>query len=582
LVDTIAEDSGGNPFFVEEIVHDLAGRGLLAGCRGDYRLVAEMTEHTVPSSVQAVIAARIDRLPPLEKSILHAASVVGADFDVEILRTLAPGVEAGLLDNLVSTDLIDQIAFLPLPRYQFRHPLVRSVCYESQLRSVRAASHLRLAESLQHRDAASLDISAALIAQHFEAAGELSEAYGWFMRSAEWMYHRDVSAARKSWQMARDVADRLPTGASNYNEKRIAPRVQLCFSAWLVGGDTDEEQQLAELMSLTRESDNKLPLALAMSGRVHSLVINQGKPRQAAALASEMEQLYDHIDGSPSDRAEILTAVAFARYMTYRFEETLQTIDRLRTFENQLTGYDFVPVLAMSGVIKTLCGRDGQKDLAHARELGFASDPVTYAGAVAYSVDLTVLGFTLVDADLLEETSRALRRAEEYGSASGHAAYGLSLARWAHGTALLNGVTPDQDEGLRLLELSRSSSVDVAVGPIEAQIAAERRQRGQVDDQLVDALEASVSSQLDAGDFTFVGYAATELIRSLIGRASPPSMRRAEDVVRRLEEELRGVSNYGLCCVGPCSREQPQTRSALKWPLIGTSHSLIVSAPEGT
>jgi adenylate cyclase len=542
LVDTIAADSGGNPFFVEEIVHDLAGRGLLAGCRGDYRLVAELTEHTVPSSVQAVIAARIDRLPAPEKSILHAASVVGADFDVEVLRTLAPGVEARLLDNLVSTDLIDQIAFLPLPRYRFRHPLVRSVCYESQLRSVRAASHLRLAESLQHRDAASLDISAALIAQHFEAAGELSEAYGWFMRSADWMYHRDVSAARKSWQMARDVADRLPKGSSNYNDKRIAPRARLSFSAWLVGGDIDEEQLLAELRTLTRESDNKLPLALAMTGRLHSLLINQGKPREAVALATEMEQLYDKVDGSPSDRAEILSAAALTQYMTYRFEETLQTIDRLRTFESQLTGFDFVPVLAMSGVIKTLCGRDGQADLARARELGFDSDPVTYAGAVAYSVDLAVLGFTLVDADLLQETSQALRRAEEHGSASGHAAYGLSLARWAHGTALLNGATTDHDEGLQLLELSRSSSVDPAVGPIEAQITAQRRQRGQLDDQLIDALEASVFSQLHAGDFTFVGYAATELIRSLIGRATPSSMRRAEEVVRRLEEELNGVS----------------------------------------
>ena len=84
---------------------------------------------------------------------------------------------ADTLDALVATELIDQIQLVPVPRYQFRHPLVRSVCYESQLRSTRAASHKRLAMWVQERNDEAVEQNAALIARHFEAAGELARLF---------------------------------------------------------------------------------------------------------------------------------------------------------------------------------------------------------------------------------------------------------------------------------------------------------------------------------------------------------------------------------------------------------------------
>jgi len=317
--------------------------------------------------------------------------------------------------------------------------LVRTVCYESQLRSTRASLHRRLAISLQQRNGEAAEQDAALIAKHFEAAGELAEAYSWYMRAASWLHKRDDGAARDSWQRARTIADRLPVEEGG-TDRRIAPRAQLSFSAWVVGGDDEEENCFDELRALTAKSADKLPMARGMAGRVYSLITNQGRSRDAATLAAELDELYCTIDASAADRAEILTAIALAEYMTCRFDKALQTIQRLREIGEDLTGYDQGPVMGMSGVIKVMSGHrlDGLRDLEVARRLGLESDPVTLAGAVAYWVDLVVFGFELVGDAMMTETERALRLAEEYGDASEFAAYGLSIALGPrHGTAEL-------------------------------------------------------------------------------------------------------------------------------------------------
>lgn len=106
-------------------------------------------------------------------------------------------------------ELIDQVRFTPRSEYAFRHPLIRTVAYESQLKSDRAQLHRRLAAAIEQRDPNSADKNAALIAEHLEAAGDLDGAYDWRMRAAAWAINRDIVAARLSWKRARQVADAL-------------------------------------------------------------------------------------------------------------------------------------------------------------------------------------------------------------------------------------------------------------------------------------------------------------------------------------------------------------------------------------
>ena len=199
LGQTIVGRAAGNPFFAEEIVRELAERGVLEGQSGAYKSTAEGAEVSVPATLQATIAARIDRLDPKAKRTLSAAAVVGSRFGVDLLTVL--GIEP-TLDELVKAELIDQVRFTRQPEYVFRHPLIRAVAYESQLKSDRAQLHRRLAAAIEQHEPGSADENAALVAEHLEAAGDGHAAYGWHMRAATWATNRDIAAARLSWERA--------------------------------------------------------------------------------------------------------------------------------------------------------------------------------------------------------------------------------------------------------------------------------------------------------------------------------------------------------------------------------------------
>src|SRR5882757_4091309 len=116
----IAARAAGNPFFAQEIVRELAERGVLEGKSGAYLSTAEAAEVNVPATLQATIAARIDRLDPKAKRTLSAAAVIGSRFSRGLLETL--GVDP-VLDDLVGGEFIDQMRFTRQPEYVFHHPL---------------------------------------------------------------------------------------------------------------------------------------------------------------------------------------------------------------------------------------------------------------------------------------------------------------------------------------------------------------------------------------------------------------------------------------------------------------------------
>src|SRR5262249_1363048 len=170
LAAVLAERAAGNPFFAEEMVRELGQRGVLAGERGGYVCRVDVGEVAVPATVQAAIAARIDRLSAPAKRMVNAAAVIGARFGAGLLSAL--GLDA-VVDELLGAELIDQVRFTPSPEYAFHHPLIRAVAYESQLKSDRAELHRCVAAAIESRDPAAADENSALIAEHLEAAGEL-------------------------------------------------------------------------------------------------------------------------------------------------------------------------------------------------------------------------------------------------------------------------------------------------------------------------------------------------------------------------------------------------------------------------
>ncbi|MGA7053689.1 MAG: AAA family ATPase, partial [Mycobacterium sp.] len=290
----ITEKAAGNPFFAEEIVRDLAERGVLRGNPSAYELTADTGEVSVPATLQATIAARIDRLDPKAKRTLSAAAVIGSRFSRDMLETL--GIDPAF-EDLLRGEFIDQITFTRQPEYVFHHPLIRTVAYEAQLKSDRAELHRRVAAAIESRDTAAAEENAALIAEHLEAAGDLHAAYGWHMRGAAWATNRDIGAAWLSLERARKIADALPSGDPNRVAMRIAPRTMLCGIAVRVHEHVAGDR-FDELRQLCTAAGDKASLAIAMAGLVadHAL---QDRIREASQLASEAWTLAESI-GDPT------------------------------------------------------------------------------------------------------------------------------------------------------------------------------------------------------------------------------------------------------------------------------------------
>ena len=227
----ITERAAGNPFFTEEMVREMVQRGVLAGERGGYVCHADVTDVGVPATVQAAIAARIDRLNSRAKRTLNAASVIGARFGTQLLTTLE---NDPVVDELVTAELIDQVTRRPGRRIRLPTPIDPrgGLRIAAEIRSRRGAS----AAGRGHRTDSpqSADQNAALIAGHLEAAGNLRAAYAWHMRAGAWSTNRDIAAARVSWERARRIADALPADDPERTAMRIAPRTMLCGAGWRV------------------------------------------------------------------------------------------------------------------------------------------------------------------------------------------------------------------------------------------------------------------------------------------------------------------------------------------------------------
>jgi class 3 adenylate cyclase/tetratricopeptide (TPR) repeat protein len=150
----LAQRTGGNPFFLEESIRALAELGTLAGEPGAYRLTGPLAAIRVPSTVQPVIAARIDRLSPAHKPLLQAAAVIGTSVPFPLLHTIAELPDETLrqgLAHLQSAEFLHETDRFPEPEYRFKHALTQEVAYASLLYDRRRALHaniMRAAENL--------------------------------------------------------------------------------------------------------------------------------------------------------------------------------------------------------------------------------------------------------------------------------------------------------------------------------------------------------------------------------------------------------------------------------------------------
>ena len=536
FVEEVAQRAAGNPFFAEEIVRDLAERDVVSGVPGAYVSQHHPTDLRVPASLQAVIAARIDRVGAAAKNTLNAAAVIGLRFESDLLIGMADDIE---LAELVEADLIDQVKFTRGDEYAFRHPLIRTVAYESQLMSDRSRLHRSLAKAIEGRNPESCDANAALIAEHFEAAVDLRAAWSWHMRAAAWAQSRDVRAVYKSWQRARGVADRLPVDEPDRSAMRIAPRMLMCGNSWRAGLSIDETG-FDELRQLCTDAGDDLSLLRGMTGIVMTLVLHN-KFREAAAVASESIRLIE----TRFEPALVVDFIAAASNAKNQAGEVVESL-RLAQMALDASGGDpttpgaiiRVPAalaLALRGTNRLCLGLPGFRDdldeaVAIARAAG---DTSNYSSSLFWKYGFPVLnGAVLPDQTAVQETAELLERAKRFGDD-----YAADRARIIRGLLLVR--QPGQREaGLKLLNSFREDSQRQDLSMwwlrlVDTELARENARIGDFDAAIALARDA-VDFRFTSGDMASRGPAVTVLVESLLGRGTDSDIVEVEAAIDRL------------------------------------------------
>lgn len=534
LAAIIAERAAGNPFFAEEMVRELVQRGVLTGERSNYVCRVDVAEVTVPATVQAAIEARIDGLTGPGKRTIYAASVIGARFEADLLAALDID---GAVDELLSAELIDQVQLCSNAEYAFRHPLIRAVAYESQLKSDRAELHRRVATAIETGTPESTQQNAALIAEHLESAGDLHPAYEWHMRAGAWSANRDISAARVSWERARRIADRLPDDDGDRLPMRIAPRALLCATGWQAIQGT--RGRFDELRELCDAAGDKVSLAIGMNGLETELMF-AGHTREGSRLASEQMTLLESID----DPAPMVGSsfIAFNNWFDAgEFGEILrwsQTVIE-RAAGDATMGAEFgfgsplASALAWRGIAQWWLGQSGwRQNMADAVVMARGSDPTTLAMVVGWTYGLPI-AFGVLRAD--DTAVRAIEQAAQVAESSSDTAF--SIIQYALAAALLHRDPADRDRGLELMTQVRDAWLHESVGflvPVgELAIARERATRGD-DDAAISVMCAAVDDLYKAGRPFFAVLGTRQLVEALLERGSKSDLVAARVAIDRL------------------------------------------------
>jgi class 3 adenylate cyclase/tetratricopeptide (TPR) repeat protein len=386
LAEAIHARTAGNPFFTEEVVQNLIETGKLQGSKGAYKLVTPVSKLEVPSSVHALLAARIDRLADREKDVLQTAAVIGREFDEPTLAAVveqdAPQLREAL-QMLKDTEFVYEQSLYPVTEYLFKHPLTQEVALASQLQEKRRKLHAAVARVIEAAHAGDIDQQSALLAHHWEQAADLAQAVRWHRRAAEWAGARDPKEGLRHWRKVRELGRALADEEAKDARLR-ACSVILASGTWRLGMSEDDARScLDEGRSLAQELGRPSAMAVPLVGFA-------GHPGQLGRAEVAL-QVAEEARGMLSDGMDVVEIITVEWTYAYwllvagRLPQALEAIDH----------------------VLDLTGGDPQVG----RELaGFS--PLFWAETVA--------GWTLAQAGRFDEcwprAERAIRMARDHGA----------------------------------------------------------------------------------------------------------------------------------------------------------------------
>jgi len=364
--DQIAARSAGNPFFAEELVNSLLDQGVITGRRGAFSRGQTAGPRVLPATVQAVISARIDSLSAPARDLLHIAAIIGQTFPTELLRSVAGQtreVIEATLDQLCKDRLLEPGRGVTGGQFSFCHPLIQEVAYATQLRGRRVALHAAAARALTSLNADRTHESAALIAFHYEAAGEAERAAMFAAHAARWLGPKNSTEATQYWHKVRALMAQAPHSAEN-DTLRIEASGQIAWVGWREGLTPEKARPFVqEALHWAQNHDDSLtPLLLLVEGRIAQ--VNGGPAdafvqqlRRAVGLAEargdvgRVATLQAALSHAYGWAGLLLDALAAS-------DRALANVDQVTDFDHQFLGYSVLHwVQALRGRILVRLGR---------------------------------------------------------------------------------------------------------------------------------------------------------------------------------------------------------------------------------
>jgi class 3 adenylate cyclase/tetratricopeptide (TPR) repeat protein len=312
----LIERTGGNPFFLEESVRTLVEMGMLVGAPGAYRLAQPLTSLQMPATVQAVLAARIDRLPPEEKHVLQTAAVIGNESPLPLLQAIAELPEADLhrgLAHLQAAEFLYETRLFPEREFTFKHALTHEVAYNGLLQERRRGLHARIVEALEGLYANRLDEQVERLAHHAFRGEVWDKACTYYRQTgAKAMEQSAYRAVAVSYEQALVALEHLP-----HERERLEQAIDLRLAlrpALIALHDHDQERLLshlhtAEKLATTLNDQRRLGLicsglvgayrgvgnserALTYSQRCHALATTSGDMGFQIVSSHRLGQIY--------------------------------------------------------------------------------------------------------------------------------------------------------------------------------------------------------------------------------------------------------------------------------------------------
>jgi class 3 adenylate cyclase/tetratricopeptide (TPR) repeat protein len=276
----LVERTEANPLFLEESVRALAETGALAGERGAYRLTRSVEHLKIPATVQAILAARIDRLAPETKRLLQAAAVIGKDVPIPLLLAIADAPEDEVradLDRLQAAEFLYETRLLPDLEYTFRHALTHEVAYQGLLHDRQRALHARITEAIERLSTDRVAEEVERLAHHAVRGQLWEKARNYLVRAGRRAQSRSAFRDAARWfEQALDSLRQLP-------ESPEAQREAIDIRLWLRMAQAQAGDQ-APILANLREAE-VLARALGDERRLAKV---------SAAMATPLRILGDH------------------------------------------------------------------------------------------------------------------------------------------------------------------------------------------------------------------------------------------------------------------------------------------------